>query len=180
MQLRHVWGQMVRRCYDETHPKYPIYGALGRRVCNQWRESFEVWAADMGPRPPGQSIERIDNAGDYEPGNCEWATPKEQARNMSTNRLITAFGVSLPLSEWAERAEMHKNTLRERLERGMDPEKALTERPQRQHKVTAIEKVLILKMHATGNSQSAISRVIGRPQPVIGRWLKRWAGITTS
>jgi hypothetical protein len=75
-----VWGNMVKRCTNTRNPAYPYYGGRGIRVCERWR-TFENFFADMGPRPPGLSIDRIDNDGNYEPGNCRWATAVEQRHN---------------------------------------------------------------------------------------------------
>ncbi|KKK48682.1 hypothetical protein LCGC14_3142640, partial [marine sediment metagenome] len=76
-----TWDNMKYRCYNIKSPKYAIYGARGISVCDRWRNSYKDFESDMGKRPEGLSLDRIDNDGNYEPGNCRWATPKQQANN---------------------------------------------------------------------------------------------------
>lgn len=76
----YTWSNMVARCTKDYKPEYPYYGARGITVCERWLE-FENFLADMGERPEGLTLDRIENDGNYEPGNCRWATKSEQARN---------------------------------------------------------------------------------------------------
>lgn len=77
------WQQMILRCHDPKNSIYYRYGAVGIRVCDQWRENFQNFLADMGERPSGMTVDRIDPMGNYEPSNCRWADAKTQRNNLS-------------------------------------------------------------------------------------------------
>jgi hypothetical protein len=77
-----IWQSMKWRCLNPNYKPYPNYGGRGITVCDRWRDSFEAFLADVGPRPsPKHTLDRIDNDGDYEPGNVAWRTRKEQNQN---------------------------------------------------------------------------------------------------
>lgn len=119
-----VWRNMKRRCLNPLDSAYPNYGGRGVSVCDRWM-SFENFLADMGERPPGLTIERIDNEQGYSPENCRWASMKEQLRNQRRNRRIEHLGVTMTMTDWAEAVGIKVDTLAKRLGR-MGPQRALT------------------------------------------------------
>lgn len=88
------WRSMIKRCTDPRHGSWQRYGGRGISVCVRWRESFSNFLADMGERPEGMTLDRIDPDGNYEPGGCRWATPVEQRHNRSTNGRTPSRGTT--------------------------------------------------------------------------------------
>jgi hypothetical protein len=134
-----IWDGILDRCNvrgGNTNPKKD-YAGRGIMVCQRWQgtDGFANFFADMGERPSAShSIDRIDNSGNYEPGNCAWATRHQQARNTRRNRIITFQGRSMCLADWAEEAGISRKALHARLDRhGWTLEMALTTpmRPQK-------------------------------------------------
>jgi hypothetical protein len=120
-----IWTGMRTRCLNPNDPGFKYYGGRGIGICRRW-ESFEVFLHDMGPRPIGTSIDRIDNSKGYQPDNCRWATNKDQARNQSTNRVLTSGGRSMCVAAWSEELGINAPTLLSRLRRGWCQERVLT------------------------------------------------------
>jgi hypothetical protein len=121
-----AWVAMKARCSDPNHPSYQYYGGRGITVCQRWKDSYADFASDMGRRPPGHSIDRINNNGNYEPGNCRWATRREQSDNQGHHPTILMHdGKSRTITEWAAIAGLSRSALRTRLQRGWTLESAL-------------------------------------------------------
>lgn len=112
------WKCMKSRCQQPSHIEYERYGGRGIKVCKRW-ESFENFFADMGERPDGCSIDRIDPNGDYCPQNCRWADGKTQSRNRRHNRFITIGDRTMTQAEWSEQpGAAHYKTIHKRLKDG--------------------------------------------------------------
>lgn len=121
-----VWLSMIKRCRNLRSVQYPDYGGRGIAVCDRWSESFESFLEDMGTRPTSKhTIDRIDNDGNYEPGNCRWATMTEQARNRRSNRLFEIGGEVKCLVEWCEQFRVNYPAVWFRLRGGQTIEQAL-------------------------------------------------------
>lgn len=117
-----TWQRMKSRCHNPTSPDYYLYGARGIKVCDRWLESYENFYNDMGEKPDGLSLDRINNNGNYEPENCRWATATEQANNKRNNYLLTIDGKTQTLSQWAKEKDIHHNVLLYRINAGMKPD----------------------------------------------------------
>lgn len=123
----HTWVCMRQRCENPEATGYENYGGCGISVCRRWQESFEVFLEDMGERPNGHTLDRYpDPNGDYEPGNCRWARPRQQMRNMRRNRWLTIDGTTMCLTDWAQYAGVAVQTIIYRLAAGWSIKEALT------------------------------------------------------
>jgi hypothetical protein len=119
------WSAMLDRCTLESHPAWPRYGRAGIRVCDRWF-GFTAFLEDMGERPSlNHSIDRIDNNGNYEPGNCRWATHKEQSRNSRRARMLEIDGQLKPLTEWAGISGVNPVTIHGRMKRGWEAKESV-------------------------------------------------------
>jgi hypothetical protein len=124
-----IWAALKQRCINPKDKKFKSYGAKGISVCKRWRDSFHAFIADMGDRPSKEhSIDRFpNNDGNYEPGNCRWATRKEQARNKRNNVLVDYQGKRQCLMAWSDETGIHHATLTARLKRGLKGEQLFKE-----------------------------------------------------
>jgi hypothetical protein len=105
------WQAAKDRCHNPNNTKYPDYGARGLAMCEAWRGSFEAFLSDMGLRPDGMTLDRIDNTRGYEPGNCRWATPAQQSLNRSSSRQLVWKGGLRSLREIAEDVGVPRTSL---------------------------------------------------------------------
>ena len=123
-----IWSQMRDRCSNADNKNWKHYGGRGITVCERWCR-FENFIADMGPRPsPKHSIERGNNNGNYEPGNCRWIPKRLQPRNRRDSEFLEAFGQRELIVEWSEITGLSTMTIRTRLARGWPAERAVSER----------------------------------------------------
>lgn len=116
-----TWLAMRDRCGNVSSRSYPLYGAKGIRVCERWGSSFEAFLSDMGERPAGKSLDRIDPTGNYEPENCRWASPVEQATNRGPVHQIEYGGQVYSAARFAKMMGVGASYLCRRLARGEDP-----------------------------------------------------------
>lgn len=119
------WSSMRNRCYDTNYRNYRHYGGAGVTVCDRWRHDFAAFLIDMGPRPPGTTLDRVDRSRPYEPGNCRWATAEEQNNNTSRNVRLDYAGESLTIAQWARRLGVSVQTLKKRRHSGWSVEAIL-------------------------------------------------------
>jgi hypothetical protein len=120
------WQAMLSRCLNPKNIGFHNYGGAGVRVCDRWRHSFENFLADMGEAPfAGASIDRKDNKGNYDPGNCRWATRQQQNNNKTSNRMIDIEGKTQSLAEWSRELGVNPYSVSTRIQRGWDDVDAL-------------------------------------------------------
>lgn len=105
------WDTMKQRCFNLNFNCFHRYGGRGITICTRWLESFENFHADMGDRPEGMSLDRIDNNGNYEPENCRWSTAKEQANNRASNQKVTLNSQQYSVSALSELLKIDKSNI---------------------------------------------------------------------
>jgi len=118
------WRSMTDRCANPNTPNYYLYGGRGILVCAEWK-SFESFLRDMGERPKGTSLDRIDSDGPYTSENCRWATANQQQRNKRNNHLLTVDGETRCIAEWAEIKGIQKVTIKARIRSGWSHREAV-------------------------------------------------------
>ena len=122
------WQAMRTRCLNKNSDQYPDYGARGITVCERWN-SFENFLEDMGPRPDGTTIDRIENDKGYEKSNCQWSTMRDQENNKRSNVYLEFNGRSMTAAAWSRETGIGYQTLRKRMDAGWSPDRTLTELP---------------------------------------------------
>lgn len=129
IRLYRIWSHMKSRCLRKSSPDYTEYGMRGIKVCDSWLDydNFALWARNNG-YSDNLTIDRKDNNGNYEPSNCRWATPKEQANNTRRNRVIEYEGIVMTLQQWSEKMNIKRETIAYRINNGWPIGQALTER----------------------------------------------------
>lgn len=118
------WKEMRKRCLNKNHKSYPDYGGAGIGICKRW-DNYLNFLADMGERPHGCVIDRINNKKGYSPANCRWATPLESSRNRSHLKKYTFNGVTKYRWQWVLEAKISDQLIRTRLWKGWTFEDAL-------------------------------------------------------
>lgn len=116
---------MLARCTDNKHPEFSHYGGRGILICDRWKSGFAAFLADMGERPQGTTLDRIDVDGMYEPSNCRWATIADQANGKRNVRVIEHNGLSHTITEWSKILGIPRDRISCRLKRGKSIEESL-------------------------------------------------------
>lgn len=107
-----AWSAAKKRCSNPNDPRYVHYGGRGIRMCDEWKADFQAFFADLGPRPQGRyTLERLDLNKGYEPGNCVWATYRQQNRNLRSNVKVSRSGRDYFLADLADAVGLNRNTV---------------------------------------------------------------------
>lgn len=122
-----IYRDMITRCTNKNYKEFHLYGGRGITICDRWMQGYEYFLADMGERPDGLSIDRIDVNNGYSPDNCKWATNHEQANNKRNSAYIEYMGKKQTIAQWAEDIGIKAGTIYKRIYNGYTPEQALCE-----------------------------------------------------
>lgn len=124
------WRGLKYRCLNRNAQQFSRYGGRGIKVCDRWLD-FKNFVEDMGIKPDGKTIGRIDNDGDYTPSNCRWETAEQQSNNKSCNRIIEINGEIKTMSQWCHSKSIPRSTVFNRLSHGWKPEDAVLSKGRR-------------------------------------------------
>lgn len=114
-----VWSRMKERCLNKKHSGFKSYGGRGINICSEWINSFDNFIRDMGNRPPGLQLDRIDNNKEYSKENCKWSTPKQNCRNRRTNCIISVRGEKHTVTDAAEKFNVRRERIYDRIRHGV-------------------------------------------------------------
>ena len=129
------WDSMIQRCTNPEHKSFDNYGGAGITVCPAWLNDFSSFLKDMGERPAGKTLDRIDAKGNYEPDNCRWASSQEQANNRRNNITLTVGGITDTLANWSRKTGIGQKTIMYRIKNGWSDEQALSTTPSKANKL---------------------------------------------
>lgn len=174
-----AWINMRARCYKRYSDSYEYYGGRGIKVCDRWLNSFENFAEDMGLRPPGHSLERMDNSKDYSPDNVCWATHETQMNNTRFNKIVEWDGREQTVSRWARELGIDPSNLSHRLLK-WPKEKAMTRAgDERGLKLTKEDAEAIRVFYDIEDvSQAELGERFGVSQTMVGKIVRNeyWIG----
>ena len=175
-RLYSVYNGMIQRCYNRKHPHYGLWGGRGIRVCDEWRDDYQAfrkWAYDNGydesKDRKEQSLDRINNDGNYEPLNCRWASMKEQRKNQRSRYTGKGYkynwtfeGITKSAVEWCNIFNVSVPMVMYRVnEKGMNPFEALVTPVKRGNNVKNITKEQVIELQQRGMTQKQISDFLG-------------------
>lgn len=115
--VHNIWRTMIARCHNPRSKDFKDYGGRGIQVCSSWRKSFWNFLKDMGEPKPGMSLDRKNNAGNYEKSNCVWATRLQQAANTRRNRMLVIDGIERHMAGWCRYYRIKITTVKYRLDK---------------------------------------------------------------
>ena len=156
------WQDMIQRCHNPANKAWPLYGERGIYVCDRWRESVANFIEDMGARPDGMSLDRINNDGPYAPDNCRWTTAKVQNRNHRGCVFIEYRGKRQTIIEWSEETGISDKTIWARHKKGLPLDAVFAPEKFGQHAAKANSKSGILGASPYRNKWKSQIKINGK------------------